>query len=844
MICNLKFFVFQLSLDLATMKSHEQAYSTVSLSLLLLACNLLGTWACPSTQCECESHNGRLIIKCSKKVLDAIPEFSSDVTEYDELTLANNRIRSVPKDAFNGLKIKYLDLSNNPISNIDSEAFSGLESLTTKLVLHVDGMTQFPTTALSTLVNLRNLELKGFAMTILPQNALDNLSKLETLTLKSCQLSEIKSSDFSSQHQFSLLELNLPGNALTSVPTAAIASLQNMATLNLAQNKISTIGLGAFDGVQKLEILDLSKNGVRQISNNGFADLSQTLHVLHLHNNHLNDREIQPLRILGQLRVLDLKYNSIVNIPSGFFTYMQQLKEADFTKNTLSYVTKSIFQGLGDSVKVLNFAENQIAKIESGTFESLKGLEELYLDQQPDLSGVLNERTFGGLEQSLRVLSINRVKFSSGNWAAVKILAGLQTLRLAHNNIINVPDSTFLQLNQMTKLDLSYNDITSLSQKSLYGLQGSLTSINLENNQISTLDNCVFYQFDKLKTIRLKENPLNCDCRLRWLRTWLDRYDAFELLTISWKCAPNLQHANRLFRELSTNDLTCESQVTTPECHDLRSVTQTTTTTPPPHHVWPKTLFINISQVSDTSIMVSWIINGTGGINGFTVDHQVTNTVAAAPQKVDCPKMARQCPVTGLEASTTYMVCVTLWYSGSTERDNQKACEDVTTKVPAMHVSTDTSPRMQIILGSILGVLVLIVIVGFIVILIVRYRRRQEPSFFSTTTDGTTSPTARVGYNSRRFSKPKSNTVDIDNQSNKQLEKKLEGFTEEERNRILSVLTQPSDCVNTSRVSDTSQRYVPELPPRNTTTDGYLNPVSLRDEDPHIYFEIPADEYI
>ena len=830
------------------MRPIKQLWSTIPVPLLalILVVVLSGTRACPSAQCSCQQHNGRFIIKCSDRDMEAIPAFTAEDTIYDELTLANNRISTVPDGAFKGLNIKYLDLSNNPIDSVAVSAFRGLEALTTNLVLHVNRMTELPTEALSTLVNLQSLQLKGFLMATLPEKAFDNLSNLETLTLDSCGLGAVRGSDFMGQ-QTSLSELNLPNNALTSVPTEAIASLHNLITLNLAQNQIATIASLAFKSVNKLQLLDMSQNGVTSITDDSFADLSATLQELRMHNNHLQDREILPLRVLTNLRVLDLSYNAVANIPTDFFSNMHRLTDADFTKNSLSIIRKSMFGGLRGVVKILRFVENEIEDIESGAFEALSGLQELHLDQQRDLSGKLDEGTFRGLEESLRLLSISEVGFSNSNWPAVKGLTSLRSLYLNNNNIVSVPDSMFLLLTQLTTLDLSYNSISRLSQQALRGLGGSLTSVNLENNDISSLDNCVFYQFDKLDTIRLKDNPLDCDCRLRWLRAWLERYTAFELLVVTWRCASPTQHANVLFAQLSETVLTCETPVTIPECHDLRSTTtttpQTTTTTTAPHQVWPKTLFMNISDVADTAVTVSWFVNGTTGINGFTVDHQMTNA-AIEPQKVECPGMARQCTVTGLDASTTYIICVTLWYNPS--NNSRKVCEDVTTKVLALQATSDDSTQMQIILGSILGVIVLVAIIGVIAFLMVRRRRRQqENTFFSTTAADGTTVRPRVGYNSKRFSKPKTHTVDLDNESNKQLEKKLEGFSEEERNRIFSILAQPGDCANTSRTSDTSQRYVPELPPRNTTTDGYMNPVSLRDEeDPHIYFEIPAEGHI
>jgi len=58
-----------------------------------------------------------------------------------------------------------------------------------------------------------------------------------------------------------------------------------------------------------------------------------------------------------------------------------------------------------------------------------------------------------------------------------------------------IPDFAFRRNAALQTIDLSSNSISSLTQRSMYGLAGSLAVINFNDNSITTIHQCTFYSF-------------------------------------------------------------------------------------------------------------------------------------------------------------------------------------------------------------------------------------------------------------------------------------------------------------------------------------------------------------
>ncbi|XP_005999580.1 leucine-rich repeat-containing protein 3B [Latimeria chalumnae] len=109
-------------------------------------------------------------------------------------------------------------------------------------------------------------------------------------------------------------------------------------------------------------------------------------------------------------------------------------------------------------------------------------------------------------------------------------------LYLDSNQITNIPDDAFRDLNHLTELDLSHNAITRVEIGAFHGVSESLQKLDLSSNNLVYVNKEVFINL-KAKT-NLSSNPWRCDCAL------------LELIKTVEELAP-----------ASPNDITCDSGV-------------------------------------------------------------------------------------------------------------------------------------------------------------------------------------------------------------------------------------------------------------------------------------------
>jgi len=62
-----------------------------------------------------------------------------------------------------------------------------------------------------------------------------------------------------------------------------------------------------------------------------------------------------------------------------------------------------------------------------------------------------------------------------------------------------------MDVGRLRTLDLSNNLLKNVTQRSLAGLHAHLEIIKLDNNQLATLDRCVFYRFNSIDLLRVSD---------------------------------------------------------------------------------------------------------------------------------------------------------------------------------------------------------------------------------------------------------------------------------------------------------------------------------------------------
>ncbi|XP_078081132.1 leucine-rich repeat LGI family member 2a [Mustelus asterias] len=131
----------------------------------------------------------------------------------------------------------------------------------------------------------------------------------------------------------------------------------------------------------------------------------------------------------------------------------------------------------------------------------------------------------------------------------------LQLLLLNSNSVTSIDDDAFAGLPHLEYLFIESNNIESISKHAFRGLRG-LIHLSLANSGIRSLPRDVFSGLDSLIELDLRGNELQCDCKTKWMTTWLKIINA----TVSDVfCAGPPEHEGKKLTEMATSDFDCMS---------------------------------------------------------------------------------------------------------------------------------------------------------------------------------------------------------------------------------------------------------------------------------------------
>ncbi len=401
-------------------------------------------------------------VDCKNRGFSQVPELEmlENVTVH-RLYLDDNRIGSIPDNAFKDMRIVGIELAGNSLTRIAEDAFKGLEYFMEYLSLQRTSLRQEPYTFLRGMTMLRTLDLSEVTTPVmrdLSNGTFGTLRMLDTLVLSRCGVRSIHDKTFLGVE--STLYLKLDGNRLTSIPTDSFDPLMELRTLNLDDNQIKKIPKRSFPTLINLRKLLLRRN---QFTDEKAIDAKAFMSLGH------------------NLMELDLSSNQLPKLPSHAFEHLFNLA-------------------------TFRISDNQLRHLENGAFEKLRHLMTL------DLSGNsvhIKDEVLRGMEMSLVNLLLSRTGMTSETMPAkLGRFRYLQHLDLSENPIDKLTNESFSG-STVNKINLSNCHISSIDEDTFSELNApinvDLTYNNLEDiNFVSDL--CLF------KKLELDENPINCDC--------------------------------------------------------------------------------------------------------------------------------------------------------------------------------------------------------------------------------------------------------------------------------------------------------------------------------------------
>ncbi|CAG9771708.1 unnamed protein product [Ceutorhynchus assimilis] len=276
------------------------------------------------SSCICSYNLGHeLSVQCDMvnwpKLLSALNKYATQ-TPLDLLYVNNSTVGVLQDNIIINLKIHNIQLSGCKIRTVESAAFSGQEQHLKNLNLQDNELSVVPVESLRPLENLQLLDLSHNRITNVPTGAFETLMKLSTLKLSD---NNVTLEDGALQGlDKSLKNLNLKGTRQTSVPKT-IKGMKALAFLDLSQNSLRELpgpdGDETFAGLDALSALNLERNVLQDLKANAFHGVSKTLSSLSLLNNLLPDFPTAAMSSLKELRVLDIGFNLLTELPNDVF---------------------------------------------------------------------------------------------------------------------------------------------------------------------------------------------------------------------------------------------------------------------------------------------------------------------------------------------------------------------------------------------------------------------------------------------------------------------------------------------------------------------------------------------
>ncbi|XP_019947396.1 leucine-rich repeat transmembrane protein FLRT2 [Paralichthys olivaceus] len=520
--------------------------------------------------------------------------------------------------------------------------------------------------------------------------------------------------------------------SLTSVP---LGIQEGFKVLYLHNNQINSAGFPMeLHNLASVETVYLYGNQLDEFP----VNLPKNTKVLHLQENNIQTISKAALAQLTQLEELHLDDNSIstVGVEEGAFREALSLKLLFLTKNHLS----SVPIGLPEDLKELRLDENRIAIIAEEAFQNVTRLQRLLLDGNLLTDEGIAPGTFQDLA-NLRELALARNSLTFP--PPLLPSQSLVKLSLQENQINQIPVLAFTDLNRLEKLDVS-------------------------SNQLQTLTQGVFDGLSSLRHLIVRNNPWRCDCAVKWVVVWLKSLPS-SINARGFVCLSPDKVRGMAIRELTLDIIECPDGANQPPWPTLRSTPPppptttpittmisnviTTTSIPyffdspspplPPIHINPPgplppyedPLQISFNVVNSTNIEVSWDSYFTVTAYKVTWVKRGQTQINEGMREQTVSGGRRHISLINLEPRSVYRICVHVLDTLNSYRPGEDTiCSEartkpaLSTKPPGRDQAPQESINSTLLMAGIIGGAVLIILVTLLSLFCWHMHRKSRSS--------------------------------------------------------------------------------------------------------------------
>lgn len=298
-------------------------------------------------------------------------------------------------------------------------------------------------------------------------------------------------------------------------------------TLKLDHNLLENIDV-AFPVLRfPLKTIDFQHNKIKQIVKNCFTNLDYLEEVSFAFNELTSDKlkpdifegkyspdEYEPLKSLKRLR---LSYNLLSNLDSELFEHTKHLQELYLDNNPFQIIHTSVLQAFSDllNLKVLDMSRMELDDLPMDVFHPLKTLKVLKLE------GNLFKTMPKALKFATTVQELSLDENPIGDIIIdnpIPVMPKLEKLNMTYMGSLRVIGKGGMGgLESLKELRLAHNHHLSYIHPSAFTFPEKdnperdqwplLEKLNLQNNNLSSLDNQMFIRWNEMKEIHIHDNP-------------------------------------------------------------------------------------------------------------------------------------------------------------------------------------------------------------------------------------------------------------------------------------------------------------------------------------------------
>ena len=444
--------------------------------------------------------------------LTSLPEgVFSGLGSLTYLDLSGSGLTSLPAGVFSGLSsLRSLNLQTNGLTSLPAGVFSGLSSLKELNLSYNRGLTSLPDGVFSGSGNLEELNMYSSGLTSLPAGVFSGLSSLTELRLAGnsgapFQVELSLESDPATRTIRILAPLGAPeelaiplsisggtvaGSTAPTVTIEAGATASPAVTVDFAAAEgVVTVSFGTLPTLTPYSSfpIQFGIDGLILVAGDtvGFSPgiCGRTEQVRTAIKAKLGNKAcslVTPMDLAGISGTLSLNSASVRSLQADDFSGLTGLQGLELRGNTLTNLPTGILSDL-TSLTSLDLGGNDLASVSGSGLDGLT---------------------------SLQVLRLNGNKLTGLPANLLSNLTALTELNLSGNGLLTLPTGLLTGLTSLTDLDLSSNALTSLSG-SVFGALTSLTELKLNHNQLASLPATLLSALTSLTELKLNNNQLS-----------------------------------------------------------------------------------------------------------------------------------------------------------------------------------------------------------------------------------------------------------------------------------------------------------------------------------------------